>query len=179
METMTKAEAITKFDKAVYKYAHQWMRYPSVSQEFELEDLAQIGRMYVVRAVDEFDPDAGMKLSTYIIQRIRWGLNTALRSIMPRQKRYGRCYSIDAMTEDHGDRWHPFYCEDDSESFVDMIKPLNPIYQRVLTLRFIEDFTLEEIGIEEGKSHEWARITIQRAITQLKDHDGAMPSMKG
>jgi RNA polymerase sigma factor (sigma-70 family) len=179
METMTTEEALKQFEPAAYKYAHQWHRYISVAEEFELEDLAQIARMYIIHAVNDYDPTAGMKFSTYVIQRIRWGLNTALRSIMPRQKRYGRCYSIDAMTEDHGDKWHPFYWAEQEETFEDLIKPLNSTYQRVLTLRFMEGLTLEQIGTQEGKSHEWARITIQKATEQLQEHDGAMPSLKG
>ena len=38
---MTQTDALRLFDPAVYKYAHQWMRYPSVAAEYELEDLAQ------------------------------------------------------------------------------------------------------------------------------------------
>ena len=164
---MTQTDALAQFDAAVYKYAHQWLRYPSVSQEYDLEDLAQIGRIYILKALEDYDPAAGMKLSTYIIQRIRWGLNTSLRSIMPKAKREVSHFSIDAMNEDQGDRWHPS-TEEASDTFEDMISPLSSQDQEILTLRFVEGATLEEIGKEFGKSYEWARLAIQSACITLE-----------
>tara|TARA_R100001594_G_scaffold72401_1_gene107042 strand:+ start:22 stop:531 length:510 start_codon:yes stop_codon:yes gene_type:complete len=167
METMTQTDALAQFDAAVYKYAHQWLRYPSVSQEYDIEDLAQIGRIYILKALEDYDPAAGMKLSTYIIQRIRWGLNTSLRSIMPKAKREVSHFSIDAMNEDQGDRWHPA-TEDFTDSFEDIISILSPQAQRIMTMRYIEDATLEEIGKEFGKSYEWARLAIQSACATIE-----------
>ena len=43
---MSKTEALTQFDQAVYKYAHQWFRYPSIRLDFDLEDLAQCQPIY-------------------------------------------------------------------------------------------------------------------------------------
>ncbi len=165
---MTQTDALRLFDPADYKYAHQWMRYPSVAAEYELEDLAQIGRIYVLKALEDYNEDAGMKLSSYIIQRIRWGLNTSLRSIMPKAKREVSHFSIDAMNEEQSDRWHPF-TEGDSDSFEDLISPLTPSEQRILTLRFVQGSTLKEIAKEEGISHEWARLVIDKAVGKLKD----------
>jgi len=165
---MKQTEALAQFDAAVYKYAHQWMRYPSVSSQYDLEDLAQFGRIYILKALEEYDPSAGMKLSSYIIQRIRWGLNTELRSIMPKAKREVAHFSIDAMTEEQGDRWHPA-TEEDSDAFGDAISTLTPFEQRILTLRFVQGSTLKEIAKEEGVSHEWARLVIDKAIRELKE----------
>jgi RNA polymerase sigma factor (sigma-70 family) len=167
METMKQTEALAQFDAAVYKYAHQWLRYPSVAQLYDLEDLAQFGRIYILKALEDYDPSAGMKLSSYIIQRIRWGLNTELRSIMPKAKREVSHFSIDAMNEDQGDRWHPA-TEDDTGSFEDAISTLTPFEQRILTLRFVKGSTLKEIAKEEGVSHEWARLVIDKAIRELE-----------
>ena len=164
---MKQTEALAQFDAAVYKYAHQWMRYPSVSSQYDLEDLAQFGRIYILKALEEYDPSAGMKLSSYIIQRIRWGLNTELRSIMPKAKREATHFSIDAMTEEQGDRWHPAI-EDDSDTFGDAISTLTPFEQRILTLRFVKGSTLKEIAKEEGISHEWARLVIAQALSELE-----------
>ena len=164
---MKQTEALSQFDAAVYKYAHQWLRYPSVAQLYELEDLAQFGRIYILKALEDYDPSAGMKLSSYIIQRIRWGLNTELRSIMPKAKREVSHFSIDAMNEDQGDRWHPA-TEDDLDMFEDMILPLTEDDQYILALRFIQNATLQEIGDEFGKSHEWARLRIEKAIEYIR-----------
>jgi RNA polymerase sigma factor (sigma-70 family) len=168
METMTQTQALAQFDPAVYKYAHQWFRYPSIRVDFDLEDLAQIGRIYILKALEEYDPEAGMTLSTYIIQRIRWGLNTSLRSHMPRAKRETLHFSIDSMNEDQGDRWHPATEDDDSEPFHDMISKLSPAMQFIFELRFVDDLTLEEIGEKIGRSNEWVRQLINRTLATME-----------
>ena len=165
---MTQTQALAQFDKAVYKYAHQWFRYPSIRLDFDLEDLAQIGRIYILKALDEYDPDAGMTLSTYIITRIRWGLNTALRSHMPRAKRETLHFSIDDLNESQSDRWHPATETPDQDSFSDMIAGLSPGRQYIMELRFVEDLTLAEIGVKVGKSHEWVRQIINNTVSELE-----------
>ena len=165
---MTQTDALAQFDNAVYKYAHQWYRYPSIRQDFDLEDLAQIGRIYILKALEEYDPDAGMTLSTYIIQRIRWGLNTSLRSHMPRAKREVVHFSIDNLNEDMGDRWHPATEENDLDSFSDMIEDLSPAMQHIFRLRFEEDMTLEEIGKNIGRSNEWVRQLINKQLATME-----------
>jgi RNA polymerase sigma factor (sigma-70 family) len=168
METMTQTDALAQFDDAVYKYAHQWYRYPSIRADFDLEDLAQIGRIYILKALEDYDPDAGMTLSTYIIQRIRWGLNTSLRSHMPRAKREVVHFSIDNLNEDMGDRWHPATEDNDLESFSDMIEDLSPAMQHIFRLRFEEDMTLEEIGKNIGRSNEWVRQLINKQLAKME-----------
>jgi len=168
METMTKAQALAQFDDAVYKYAHQWFRYPSIRADYDLEDLAQIGRIYILRALDEYNPEAGMTLSSYIITRIRWGLNTSLRAHMPRAKRETVHFSIDAMNEEQSDRWHPFTEEDDTDSFYEMISELSPAMQFIFELRFVDNLTLEEIGKKTGQSNEWVRQLINRTIATME-----------
>ena len=165
---MTQEQALAQFDQAVYKYAHQWMRYQSIRTNFELEDLAQIGRIYILKALEEYDPDAGMTLSTYIIQRIRWGLNTSLRSSMPRAKRETIHFSIDDMNESQSDRWHPATEENDLDSFSDMIADLSPAMQHIFMLRFEDDLTLEEIGKNIGRSNEWVRQLINRTLSTME-----------
>jgi len=164
---MTQTDALTQFDDAVYKYAHQWMRYPSIRIDFDLEDLAQIGRIYILKALDDFDPEAGMALSTYIIQRIRWGLNTSLRSHMPKAKREVVHFSIDQMNETQQDRWHPT-TEPEGETFQSMIAGLSPARRWILEMRFEDDMTLVEIGEKVNRSHEWVRQIINNTIATLE-----------
>ena len=165
---MTQTQALAQFDKAVYKYAHQWFRYPSIRLDFDLEDLAQIGRIYILKALEEYDSEAGMTLSTYIIQRIRWGLNHSLRSHMPRAKRETLHFSIDNLNEDMGDRWHPAVEDSEIDSFHDMISKLSPAMQYIFELRFVEDLTLEEIGKRTGKSNEWVRQLINKQLATME-----------
>jgi len=168
METMTQTDALAQFDNAVYKYAHQWYRYPSIRLDFDLEDLAQIGRIYILKALEEYDPEAGMTLSTYIITRIRWGLNTSLRSHMPKAKRETLHFSIDHMNSEQSDRWHPHTEENDLDSFSDMIANMSPAMQHIFRLRFEEDMTLEEIGKNIGRSNEWVRQLINKQLATME-----------
>jgi len=164
---MTQEQALAQFDDAVYKYAHQWMRYPSIRLDFELEDLAQIGRIYILKALEEYDPEAGMTLSTYIIQRIRWGLNTSLRSHMPRAKREVVHFSIDQMNSEQSDRWHPYTEEDDTDTFSEMIAGLSPARRWIMEMRFVDDLTLAQIGEKVHRSHEWVRQIINNTLNTL------------
>jgi len=165
---MTQEQALAQFDQAVYKYAHQWFRYQSIRTNFELEDLAQIGRIYILKALEDYDSEAGMTLSTYIIQRIRWGLNTSLRSHMPRAKREVVHFSIDQMNSEQSDRWHPHTEENDLDSFSDMIANMSPAMQHIFELRFVEDMTLEEIGKNIGRSNEWVRQLINKQLATME-----------
>jgi len=165
---MTQIDALAQFDNAVYKYAHQWIRYPSIRLDYDLEDLAQIGRIYILKALEEYDPEAGMTLSSYIITRIRWGLNTSLRSHMPRAKRETLHFSIDNLNESQGDRWHPATEDSNLDSFSDMIADLSPAMQYIFELRFVEDLTLEEIGKKTGQSNEWVRQLINKQLATME-----------
>jgi RNA polymerase sigma factor (sigma-70 family) len=172
MENMTQTDALAQFDDAVYKYAHQWMRYPSIRIDFDLEDLAQIGRIYILKALEDYDPEAGMTLSTYIITRIRWGLNTSLRSSMPRAKRETVHFSIDdpsfaPLGVSRSDHWHP-HTEPEPETFQSMTEGLSDAAQYILELRFEDDLTLAEIGAKVGKSHEWVRQFINKTISNME-----------
>ena len=165
---MTQTDALAQFDDAVYKYAHQWYRYPSIRADFDLEDLAQIGRIYILKALEDYDPDAGMTLSTYIIQRIRWGLNTSLRSSMPRAKRETVHFSIDQMNSEQSDRWHPHTEEDDTDTFSEMIAGLSPARRWIMEMRFVDDLTLAQIGEKVHRSHEWVRQIINNTLNTLE-----------
>jgi len=165
---MTQTQALAQFDKAVYKYAHQWYRYPSIRLDFDLEDLAQIGRIYILKALEEYDSEAGMTLSTYIIQRIRWGLNTSLRSHMPRAKRETLHFSIDNLNEDMGDRWHPSTEDNTNFEFYDKISKFSPAMQFIFELRFVEDQTLSEIAKQTGHSIEWVRQLINKQLATME-----------
>ena len=165
---MTQTEALAQFENAVYKYAHQWYRYPSIRTDFDLEDLAQIGRIYILKALEDYDPDSDMSLSSYIITRIRWGLNTSLRSSMPRAKRETVHFSIDNLNDEQGDRWHPVTEDGSDLEFYDKISNLSPGMQYIFELRFVEDKTLADISKKTGHSIEWVRQLINKQLATME-----------
>ena len=161
MESMNQTQALAQFEPAVYKYARQWHGYTRIRNEFELEDVAQIGRMYILHALEDFDPSNNMKLSSYIIQRIRWGLNYSLRSYMRAAKPI--TVSIDFMNEGHSDRWHPSEVTDPI-TFDLLLEDLPSELREVAKMRFLNDMTYREIGEKMGTSHEWARQLTKNAL---------------
>jgi len=169
---MTPTEALVQFEPAAYKYAKQWYRLnPAIRADYALEDLAQISRIYILKAVEEYKPNRGMTLSTYIITRIRWGLNTSLRHYITKSRRKAKHFSVDMLNEEYGGDWHPPIEEEkdhDNSSFYEMIADLSPAMQHIFELRFIEDLTLEEIGKNIGRSNEWVRQLINKALTKVK-----------
>lgn len=183
---MTQTQALAQFDAAVYKYAHQWIRYQSIRADFELEDLAQIGRIYILKALEEYDPEAGMTLSTYIIQRIRWGLNHSLRSNMPRAKRETVHFSIDNLNENQGDRWHPASPDSTTEDpRIQETKRFNSIVSSfpartrcILKMRYIEGLTLKTVAQHFNITKERVRQIQLKALEQMEDQRIVTPNME-
>ena len=178
MEKLTPEEALAQFDRAVYKYAHEWMRYRSIREDFELEDVAQMGRIYILKALEDYSPEAGMTLSSYIIQRIRWGLNHALRGHMPKAKHEVYHFSIDDMNEDQSDRWHPATEEEqrdtDEEIFLAILKPtaqlnLSTREREMLRLKYVEGETLAQIVKRFNVTKERVRQIILRVTTLMRE----------
>ena len=169
---MTPTEALAQFEPAAYKYAKQWYRLnPAIRADYALEDLAQISRIYILKAVEEYKPNLGMKFSTYIITRIRWGLNTSLRHYITKSRRKVKHFSVDMLNEEYGGDWHPPIEEEkdhDNSSFYDMISPLSPAMQFIFELRFVEDHTLADIAKKTGHSIEWVRQLINKQLATME-----------
>ncbi|MDR0806665.1 MAG: RNA polymerase sigma factor FliA [Enterobacteriaceae bacterium] len=66
------------------KYGHL-VRYEALKLQARLpagvesEDLVQAGAIAMLNAVDQFDPRKGVKLSTFLLQRVRWAFMDELR----------------------------------------------------------------------------------------------------
>mgnify|MGYP003625782142 CR=1 FL=1 len=174
---MTQTDALAQFDDAVYKYAHQWMGYANIRAHFELEDVAQLARMWVVKAVETYDPEAGMLLSSWIIQRIRWGLNHDLRGHMGKSENKIPHYSIDNMNEEQSDRWHPSTVDthgDEVEDFLKLLAPsaqlrLTKKVQEMLYLKFVQGHSYRVIGERFGVTGQRTEQIVKVALAKLKD----------
>ena len=167
---MNETEALEQFEDACYKYSRQWMSYPSISKAFDLEDLAQISRTYVIKAVREYDDSRGMTLSSYIITRIRWGLNSTLRSYMKTVKDV-HVFEVSIQTllhEEWGETFDYYYEQEFIDGFEDMISKLPSEDQHILRLRFKDGQGLWEIGGQVDKSGEWVRMHINKLLNTLR-----------
>lgn len=73
-ELMTTDQIVKKFWNMVYAYAYK-MR-PNGN---EIEDLAQEGFIGLLRAYEDFDPERGLKFSTFAGQQIRFAMMNSMR----------------------------------------------------------------------------------------------------
>ncbi len=69
---------------------------------------------------------------------------------------------------DHGEWSKKMSDEIDNRELLESIKKLKQEYQEIVTLRFIEQLSLQEIGQITGKSMVTVRVTLHRAIAKLK-----------
>ena len=73
---MSKQEmTLDDFLPAVYKWAAEAYRISPAARAMGLEELQSVAMEYAWRGLEEYDDSKGMKLTTYVIQRIRWGLS--------------------------------------------------------------------------------------------------------
>ena len=118
------SNAITDFIPAANKYASLYSEKPHISAHYDRDDLLSEAFIALHKGDQAYDPNAGMKFSTYMIQRIKWRMMEIDRECAKKAlKGDGLHLSINSMQEEDGsDRWHPSYTEDnDTLSLLDAL----------------------------------------------------------
>ncbi len=86
--------------------------------------------------------------------------------------------SLDSILESEGDSAEKFFAkgagnniemESEARILIDNIKELEPIYQQVVYLRFVEDMGPKEISEIIGQSADVVSVRINRGVKQLKE----------
>lgn len=76
--------AIKQFEPAVQKFVSQLTsKFPPHIAANERADLAQEGRFAVLRALGDYESTKAGRLSTFTLQRIKWGISDALDRLPP------------------------------------------------------------------------------------------------
>lgn len=64
--------------KLVFKTVY-WFNSSCRNNSISIDDLFQIGSISLINAINDFDIESNTKLSTYIVNRVVWGINNYLR----------------------------------------------------------------------------------------------------
>ena len=118
------SNSISDFIPAANKYANLYAEKPHISAHYDRDDLVSEAFLALHKGEQAYLPDAGMKFSTYMIQRIKWRMMEIDRACAKKAlKGDGIQMSLDAIKEDdNSDAWHPSYVEDnDTLSILDSL----------------------------------------------------------
>ena len=118
------SNSITDFIPAANKYANLYGEKPHISAHYDRDDLVSEAFIALHRGEQAYDPDAGMKFTTYMIQRIKWRMMEIDRECAKKAlKGDGLQFSLDSLKEDdNSDAWHPSYVQDlDTLSILDSL----------------------------------------------------------
>lgn len=168
---MNTNEALAQFDAACWKAAHRYIKLASVRRQYDLEDLHSVAQMAVLRALEEYDEDKGTKLSTHVINMIRWELGHLVRTPVTEAHRMPTVTGLIVQDEERSDFVHPEHHDDHDDSdamFESLTSSLDERSKRVAHLRLIEEMTFAEIGEELGVSGQRARQLFEALVPLLK-----------
>ena len=169
--SMSKQEmTLDDFLPAVYKWAAEAYRISPAARAMGLEELQSVAMEYAWRGLEEYDDSKGMKLTTYVIQRIRWGMLDTADKAHRQAKRNG---GVSLHAEDGGYIVEPSYEQAHAIDFEDeayrMLDFLSGDDRKVVELRLWQGLEFREISKIMGwSSMSSAFMRYQRAIEKLQ-----------
>jgi len=121
------------------------------------DELLHVGKIGLWKAICKFDKTMGNQLSTFAVVCIR---NEILKQILFSQK-----YKCDNI-EHHIKTIH----KKDKINHLDELLPptITNIEKQVLNLKFVDNYTVRQIGDIVGKSRQWVCNTIKAASIKIK-----------
>jgi RNA polymerase sigma factor (sigma-70 family) len=129
----TQDSKVSDFLNAAYKYAHKYIRKPHIATHYDLDDLVSEAFLSLHKGEIAYNEDAGMKFSTYMIQRIIWRMREIDRDCARKAvKGDGMHFSISALNDSKADTWHPevFQKESSLDYGIDTMTMLNSLSER-------------------------------------------------
>lgn len=173
MSPIERENLIKQYIPMTYKLARQ--AYSKFSlQGLELEDLASHGKLGLIRAIDRYDPQKGMSLSSYLWASIRWAImNAPLDAglVKRNHKLEKNQLVIEPNVEFDEQQITPDIEQSEYSSDLLAVKAafqhLSPVLQQVMQGR-LAGKSLEEVGSEIGRSKEWTRKLEEKAIIKLR-----------
>jgi len=157
--------SITDFIPAANKYANLYAEKPHISAHYDRDDLVSEAFLALHKGEQAYLPDAGMKFSTYMIQRIKWRMMEIDRECAKKAlKGDGLQFSLDSLKEDdNSDSWHPSYTED--KETLSMLDSLSDRDRDIVLRHTIEGESYASIAEDYNVSgqaiHNWHKAAIQ------------------
>ena len=85
-----------------------------------------------------------------------------------------KTFSLDVLAESgfdpSGDDHEHIVTTAESKEALRAIDTLDPMYRQILTLRYVNDFSIEEIAEVIGESENAVSVRIHRALKKIKEH---------
>lgn len=146
MNTFDENKALAEFDKMAIKIARKYSNY------LEFDDLYQIGKISIIEAVRNYDASKGAKLSTHVYNTILFNIkkvnfkqkNSIDSDIDIYELEYVLCDSNDDFTKD----------VDLSEIINKILLDLTDKQKKIIFMKYIEGYTINEIAKIHGCSHQ-------------------------
>lgn len=129
----TQDSKVSDFLNAAYKYAHKYIRKPHIATHYDLDDLVSEAFLSLHKGEIAYNEEAGMKFSTYMIQRIIWRMREIDRDCARKAvKGDGMHFSISALNDSKADTWHPevFQKESSLDYGIDTMTMLNSLSEK-------------------------------------------------
>ncbi len=152
--------------------AHWWAaRRAGDARRLDDDDARQVASLGLLRAAELYDPASGYKFTTYAGYWIRQFLMRAGRyaPVVRCKAKKGRpptCFRLDPDRHDPVAPEGP--CPSEVDEVCDALRFLGPRLRHVIELRFLEGWTLEEIGQELGVTRERVRQLERQALDKLR-----------
>jgi RNA polymerase sigma factor (sigma-70 family) len=171
MHTMNNNDLYTQFLPFAKSTAAKFCAMPSVASQMDADDMVQELMIRLLDKISEFDPDKGMKLSTYGCQIIRWRageIHKACKAAVEQGKGY--MPSLDQMHDDNGsaggrdDTWHPEVYDDASFEFLEGLCDRD---RDIILRHTVYGESLRSIGEDYGVSGEAIRLWHKAALAQV------------
>ena len=162
---MHMSNTISDFIPAANKYANLYAEKPHISAHYDRDVLVSEAFLALHKGEQAYLPDAGMKFSTYMIQRIKWRMMEIDRACAKKAlKGDGIQMSLDAIKEDdNSDAWHPSYTEDNET--LSMLDSLSERDRDIVLRHTIEGESYasiaEDYNVSGQSIHNWHKAAIQ------------------
>ena len=154
MSQLNEQELVVKYDRLIHKLANgQLFNYESSDVCMDRDDILQMGRIYVLQAIREYDPARGASLTTFVYLKLTTKFMNLARYIKLRNNRGTRNLSSLEWESSSGEI-EPFEIsepddEDETLTCLDAIhayeSQLTDFDKIIFKEYFVECFTVEEI----------------------------------
>src|SRR5207302_496002 len=138
----------------------------------QLEDLVQIGAIGLIKAIDRFDLDRGVELTTYATPNIIGEIKRHFRdrgwSVRVPRGLQELNVQLSKLTEQH-----QYEVSEDRAVLAPGFRALDERERRILHLRFFEGLTQSQIAQQVGISQMHVSRLIRRALEKIRDEIAA------
>ena len=171
MEAAKREALILQFVPMTYRLADRY-RLQGFGAGHELEDLAGEGRLALIRAIDDYDPTRGAKLSTHVYNRIRDAIRHYVRDqnglVKMSRNRWerGDRLTFTPLFDTH----MPPANEPSLDGILlhDALSAL-PVYQQaVIRLHILEGIPLKVLGAQIGRSGSALGVGMHRGLARMR-----------